>query len=374
MTAPIAVDTGVGHQSRFAHIDALRAAAVMLVVLAHSGFGHVVPGGAGVTIFFSISGFIITHLLLRERAKAGTFDARGFYLRRFLKIAPPLIVLVFLPTIVYAWFGGPVNPLHVAAQAFFTYNWVPDPETGLGLPGSGVVWSLAIEEQFYIVFAVLWVTVARRPGYLRLLTLSAVLVVLLSNAARLWFVLTMGAVAAEDRIYFGSDTRAEGIALGVLAAVAYSVWLQEPERLPQLRRFVSGPWTLPLAAVLCLAAVLIRDPWFRDTLRYTLLSLGTVAVILYGFVSRDDALRRHFDSVVQLAPVRMIGLASYSIYLGHLVFERNVYGRLIEDWPAPAIHLTEVVTSVVGGYLVYRVVEVPFEKIRARLRAPEVKS
>jgi peptidoglycan/LPS O-acetylase OafA/YrhL len=353
---------------RFDHIDALRAVAVMLVVVSHAGLGHVVPGGAGVTIFFAISGFIITHLLLRERAKTGGFHARSFYQRRFLKIAPPFVVLIVLPTTVYA-LQQPINVLHVAAQLFFTYNWLSalghEPQV---LPGSGVVWSLAIEEQFYIVFALFWAVAATRPNYLRLLTVVSVSVLVLSNAVRLWFVLTLGAVAAEERIYYGSDTRAEGIALGVLAAIAYSMWQQEPWRLARLRWLVSGPWTLPAAVLLCLAALLIRDAWFRDTLRYTLFSLATVAVILYGFVGRDDPVRRCFDRLAGWQPVRMIGLASYSIYLGHYVLQ-SFYGELIEDWPTVGVLVTEVTISVVSGLVVYRVVEVPFERVRAQLRA-----
>jgi peptidoglycan/LPS O-acetylase OafA/YrhL len=354
--------------TRFDHIDALRAVAVMLVVVSHAGLGHVVPGGAGVTIFFSISGFIITHLLLRERAKTGGFHARSFYQRRFLKIAPPFVVLVVLPTIGYSLLR-PVDVQHVAAQLFFTYNWLPalghEPQV---LPGSGVVWSLAIEEQFYIAFALFWAVAARRPNCIRLLTVVSVAVLVLSNAARLWFVLTLGAVAAEDRIYYGSDTRAEGIALGVLAAIAYSLWQEQPWRLAPLRSLVSGPWTLPAAVVLCLAALLIRDAWFRDTLRYTLFSLATVAVILYGLVGRDDPLRRCFDRLACWQPVRMIGLASYSIYLGHYVLQSS-YGELIEDWPAVGVLASEVTISVVSGIVVYRVVEVPFERVRAKLRA-----
>src|SRR3954469_19419128 len=84
--------------NRFAHIDAMRAVAVGLVVVAHAGLDRVVPGGSGVTIFFSISGFIITYLVLRERDSAGGFAVGHFYLRRALKLGPPLVVIVFIPT------------------------------------------------------------------------------------------------------------------------------------------------------------------------------------------------------------------------------------------------------------------------------------
>ncbi|WP_181365120.1 acyltransferase family protein [Arthrobacter sp. HMWF013] len=82
----------------------MRAFAVMLVVVAHAGLGLIIPGGSGVTIFFTISGFIITYLMLRERDKTGGFSLGGFYFRRAVKIAPPLILAVVIPTLIYAIF------------------------------------------------------------------------------------------------------------------------------------------------------------------------------------------------------------------------------------------------------------------------------
>ncbi len=85
---------------RFAHIDAMRAFAVLLVVVAHAGAGLIVPGGSGVTIFFAISGLIITLLVLREQYKTGGFAIGGFFFRRAAKILPPLIVVVLVPSLV----------------------------------------------------------------------------------------------------------------------------------------------------------------------------------------------------------------------------------------------------------------------------------
>ncbi|MGF0263595.1 acyltransferase family protein [Rhodococcus ruber] len=88
------VVTGGSAVPRFAHIDAMRAAAVILVVLAHGGLGDVIPGGSGVTVFFTISGFIITFLVLRERDKTSAFAIGPFYYRRVLKIVPPLLIAI----------------------------------------------------------------------------------------------------------------------------------------------------------------------------------------------------------------------------------------------------------------------------------------
>ena len=150
---------------QFAHLDAMRAAAVMLVVLAHAGL-EVVPGGSGVTIFFVISGFIITHLVLKEHRRTGGFDIAGFYRRRALKLAPPLLVALVLPTALYAWLVRPVSLGDFLGQVFFFFNWrYTDSQVDV-LPGSIVVWSLSIEEQFYVAFALIWLLLVgrRRPA------------------------------------------------------------------------------------------------------------------------------------------------------------------------------------------------------------------
>src|SRR3954470_3410035 len=122
---------------RYAHIDALRAFAVMLVVVAHAGLGSLVPGGSGVTIFFSISGFIITYLLLRENDATGSFGIRAFYVRRLLKIGPPLLVCILIPTIILAFFKA-INWAPFAGIVFFYFNWFKATGVDAPLPGSGV--------------------------------------------------------------------------------------------------------------------------------------------------------------------------------------------------------------------------------------------
>jgi peptidoglycan/LPS O-acetylase OafA/YrhL len=338
----------------------------MLVVLSHAGLGSVVPGGSGVTIFFSISGFIITYLMLRERDARGGFAIRHFYLRRALKIGPPFLLVVLLPTAVYAIVHG-VAAGQVAGQAFFSFNWV---QAHLGaappsvLPGSGVVWSLAIEEQFYLIFAVLWLALlARSARPVRAVTVLCLLVLLASNGMRLWL--------AHDpantwRIFYGTDTRLDGIALGALTALAYHRWTHDPEWAPRARRALTSPWTVPLAALAYLASLAIRDPWFRDTVHFLIQSAATCAVILWGLLAIRTPATRHFDSATNVRAVQAVGLASYSIYL--------VHDELIElltpalgTAPLPVRVAVYVIVGVGAGLLIYRLVEIPAATLRARL-------
>lgn len=111
---------GMNSALRYAHIDALRALAVLIVVLGHAGVSNM-PGDAGVTIFFVISGFIITHILLRERESAGGFNVRKFYLRRALKLAPPFVLLIVAPTLAYSLWNA-ISWTAFLSQILFTYK------------------------------------------------------------------------------------------------------------------------------------------------------------------------------------------------------------------------------------------------------------
>lgn len=344
--------------NRFAHIDAMRAFAVLLVVLAHAGAGSIIPGGSGVTIFFTISGYIITSLLLRERDRTGGFAIGYFYERRLAKLAPPFFVAILVPTAIYALAGGPIDALAVVAQTFFVFNWLLVQGSPDVLPGSDVVWSLSVEEQFYIVFALVWILIARRSWAVRALTVLAALAVVASVGLRIWLQFSG---ASADRIYFGSDTRLEGIAWGILSSVAY--WHYQRAGIStkgtgMFARIFSRDWSLLVAAALFLASVLIRDEWFRGTLRFTLQSWAALLVILYGLLPGQGRVRSVFYRISLWRPITLIGLASYSIYLVHLVLFRVL--EPYTEWIPTAPKLLLLVAVGIGaGILLYRLVEVP---------------
>ncbi|GAB3599955.1 acyltransferase [Kineococcus gypseus] len=352
--------------SRFAHLDALRALAVLLVVLAHAGLGHVVPGGVGVTIFFSISGFIITWLLLRERAATGSFSARLFFARRALKILPPFAVVIALPSAVYALAGGRVDGSTALAQLLFVYNWA---RTGLDaggdiLAGTGVVWSLAIEEQFYVVLAAFWLLAHRARRHVAVLTATALAATAYSLAAKV--VLALQADTA-NRIYYGSDTRTDGLALGILAAVLHHRLTSDATSLPRVRRALGHDATLLFAGALLVVSIVVRDPLFRDTLRFTFQSVATCLVILYGLSDGRGPCRRLLDTVAAARGVRVVGQASYSIYLVHLVLISAAAG-LLTGLPRPVSTAVLVVLTTGAGTALWRLLEVPLDPVRARLR------
>jgi peptidoglycan/LPS O-acetylase OafA/YrhL len=350
--------------NRFAHVDALRAFAVALVVAAHAGLADVIPGGSGVTIFFAISGFIITHTVLRELGRTSRFSSSQFYLRRAIKIVPPFLVIVIVPTIIYGmrYF---IQAGAVLTQVFFVYNWIAYKPHDV-FPGTNVVWSLAIEEQFYIVFALLFV-VALRVGHWRGIVMwSAVLAVVVSTIER---VILAADPANTSRIFYGTDTRLDSIAWGVLAAFAYDAWTRGAIR-PRTVSFLSRDWTLVIAVAVYIGTLVLRDEWFRDTFRYSFQALAACALVLYGLVPGDGPLRGWFYKVSANRAVSLVGLASYSIYLVHN--EVGIWlNTILGDLPRSIRIAIVFATGIVLGIVIYWVIEIPAQRIGRRLRKRE---
>lgn len=357
---------------RLAYLDAMRALAVTLVVVMHVGI-TVTPGDGGVVVFFVISGFIITRLVLVERERSGRFDLVGFYRRRAWKLAPPLLVVVIVPTLVFALFR-PVDWAAVAAQVGFTYNWTKlyDYAGSLDvLPGSEVTWSLAIEEQFYIGFALVWLLLARRRRPESALLWGAVVVALASLVTR--FVLAVGQPADPhlwDRVRLqhvlrGTDTRLEAIALGVALAAYVARSARQGRALP---RALSRTSTLVLSGLVFVAASLIlRGWWGEQALRPTVQALAAVLAILY-FEAAGTARPAVVQRIVTWRAVQAVGLASYSIYLVHGPLLLGIEA-LVPGMPAAVFVPLGVTVSLLAGHVLYRVVEVPALALRKRREA-----
>jgi peptidoglycan/LPS O-acetylase OafA/YrhL len=190
-------------------LDGLRALSVLLVVVAHAGYGNVVPGGLGVTIFFFLSGYIITTLLLEEHERTGEIGIRNFYIRRVLRLLPPLLLTL---AIAYALTSAGLSPGGISiggflAQLFYFANYYAiflDP--GKTIPeGTVVLWSLAVEEHFYIFYpAIMTLLLAAplRPRATAVLFASACVAIL---AWRFYLVHLPG--FATERTYYATDTR-----------------------------------------------------------------------------------------------------------------------------------------------------------------------
>jgi peptidoglycan/LPS O-acetylase OafA/YrhL len=306
--------------ARFAGLDGLRAIAVALVVVYHlfpqwwlrSGF-------VGVDVFFVISGFLITSLLLREREITGGIHLAVFWRRRARRLLPALALLVTVCA-TWAWMvGGDVLVRlgwQVLGAATFSYNWVSI-AGGSGYFSADTpelfrnLWSLAVEEQFYVLWPLVLPFILLLPRrWPRVL-----LAVVIAAASATW----MGVVVANGgdltRAYFGTDTHAFGILLGVALAFALPRSLARPRawmyrRATRVVGLIAG-----VSAIAGLIAVATLAPGdgvgtFPGEL---LAASGLTAVAIVAGVAPGSWFGRSID----IAPLRWIGDRSYGIYLWH---------------------------------------------------------
>ena len=291
-------------------LDGVRGVAILLVLGQHAPTRPLIDGFVGVTVFFCLSGYLITTLLVRE-LQTGTIDVRAFYRRRVARLCPALVTVVAV-TVVVLLIGRRAFPVptHLsvgqifapagAALAYTTslFDW-----TGHFFATQDYLnftWSLSIEEQFYLLwaFALLW-------GYRRSPRLFAALVGLLIGitlALNLYLGLSRE-VFFDRHEYVGSDTNALPILVGsLLAIVVHNGWLSRT-----VRYLAPGA----LLAVALLPVLAYRNDTERTSL-VTVAGTGLALVTLIGVVTRP---RSAVGSLLASRPMRWLGERSYSIYL-----------------------------------------------------------
>ncbi len=337
-------------------LDGWRALAIGVVFLSHAGLGTWVPGGFGVTVFFFLSGFLITSLMLLEQQRTGTLNVQRFYIRRFLRLSPPLFITLAL---VYALTGagllqGSVTWRGLAAQLFYFANYYGIFfDTGNTLPaGTGIFWSLAVEEHYYLVFP--WVFLlsyrGRKQPFAWVLGCACVGVLLW----RTYLVAHLH--VPEYRTYYASDTRIDSIIYGALLALIRNP-VGELSAVSRLRSglFISGA----IAAIMF--TFLYRNPDFRETFRYSIQGLALAPLFYYSI----RLYRNRLFSVLNLPAVRYIGKCSYSIYLIHFVLIVNLQNLTRF---APFNMLVCFVLALVYATVIDRLVDERFRELRAKFR------
>ncbi len=365
-------------------VEGLRAVAVACVLLYHAGMPFAGGGYVGVDVFFVISGFLITGLLLRELERDGRISLTRFYSRRAKRLLPlTVVVLAFVVALSWLLFD-PIRmdetSFGIVAAGLYVMNWLLAVRAAdyfaAGLEASPVqhFWTLAVEEQFYLLWPALLLGVGwwcGRAGWGLRPTLAAVLAAV-AACSLIYGVYSTNAEAGAA--YFSTLTRGWELALGGLLALVPAPFLG---RLPG--------WAAGVLAWAGLGAVAFAAYQFGDDTLFPgtaalVPTLGTAAIIAAGFASVDHSGKPSGDDsrigasaplasrLLALGPVRHVGRISYSWYLWHwppLVFAAEVWGGL-----SPAEGLAVLAVSYAPAVLTHRLVERPFLRSRTLSRFP----
>jgi len=321
-------------------LDGIRAIAVLLVMAFHPRIPGFKGGFIGVDMFFVLSGFLITHLLMEERRRSGSIDLPGFYIRRFWRLTPPLLLMVVGYVIGLTIFFEKFSVTYIRDSLLALFYLSDYSKAFFSKPGFLThTWSLSVEVHFYLLwpFALLAVL---RPCRQWQPALILFLLWVMAIAWR-WYCLAEG--QRWGMVYFRFDTRISGLILGALLAYLTSM------RMPRFHpRVMDALGTLALGVI----AVSVMEWRFRDegALEYGtgIAELATVALLLVALTPAS-----WLNRLLSTGPMTYIGRLSYGMYLWHypaMYYMRKklqwqetfIYGSLIASIAAAiSYHLME---------------------------------
>ncbi|MGA8523941.1 MAG: acyltransferase [Candidatus Dormiibacterota bacterium] len=333
---------------RWPALDGLRALAVCAVILTHTWVSQFPGGWIGVDVFFVLSGFLITGVLLREHGETGTISLLGFYRRRVVRLLPALLVMLLI-VVIAAYVFRPGLAAATLRTAIFTVvysaNWLAASHQPLGLLSH--MWSLSVEEQFYLVWPVLLVVMLRWRGA----RIALIVTILCVVAVVIHRTLLAQLVDLHDpQLFWRTDTRVDSILVGCALCLASSLGWKGSERLWRIAAIVGAAY---MGALLPTA---YNTGGWNYTIGYTLLALAAAGVVGAAAVRPWQPLVR----VLSWSPLVRLGKISYAVYLWHLPI-----AILLPMGQGPVLALVTFVLSVLIAGVSWHVVERPAQRWRS---------
>src|SRR5215470_11998880 len=355
----------VGNGPRLAYrpgLDGLRALAVIGVFVYHSRIDWLPGGFLGVDLFFVLSGYLITSLLLVEWEARNRIDLRRFWLRRARRLLPALVVVVLGSLALSAIFARQ-DLAHtrsdVFSSLFYFENWhlIAANSSYFNLMGNPSLlqhtWSLAIEEQFYILWPLILVPCLVLVGRKRLPML--VIAGIAASAALMWILYNPH--SDPSRVYYGTDTRAFLLLMGILLALVWP-WIERMRRAVPLLEFFG------IAALVGTVLLFRQMHDFNPTLyRGGDLAAAFCFVVLIGAVAHPQT---GIGNALGIAPLRWIGERSYGIYLWHWPIIVLLAG--VNTRPGFGLVAAEAALVLAAATLSFRFVEEPIRSGRLQRR------
>ena len=346
-------------------LDGIRVVAFAIVFLAHAGLGQWIPASFGVTIFFFLSGYLITTLIRREYEKFGNLDFKLFYTRRILRIWPSFYLTLIVATglTLMGFLSGSLELPAVLIQFFHVANYgLMNGWTAMA-PGTDVYWSLAVEEHFYLVFPWFYLFLIRCK--LTSKQQAGVMWALCALILMWRCILVFGLNAPGTRVFYGTDTRIDSILFGCILAVHGNPMLDRSSN-PSVGTTdhssistLSKQLLLPIGFGLLTISFVVRNAEFRETLRYTIQGLALIPIFIVAIREPKFILFRWLN----IGWIRFLGLMSYSLYLVHhmVIIGVSFWGRQLHPMSQGALSLG---LSIAIAYALYVTIEQPMVHIR----------
>ena len=343
-------------------LDGIRAIAVIMVLAYHLKLALFKSGFLGVTVFFVLSGYLITGILISEVEEEGTIDLKNFWLRRIRRLVPAVmsmaVVIIFVSAVVNRIIFTKGCKDFLASVLGFNNWWqifnkvsyfeaagVPSPFTHC--------WSLAIETQFYLIYPLILLGIyklvkSRGEGRAKRGLLFAGVTLLLALISVILMIVLFDPQQDASRVYYGTDTRAFSLLFGALLAILGD-YRMVPRRLSASVNMVLGSVSFAVLLVMTIAINGSSNFWYRGGQFF-----GTILTVLmvYAVSGRKTWISRFLSNPV----LKWIGDRSYSIYLWHYPIILLISKGIKASW---WITLIEIVLSVVLAELSYRFIETP---------------
>lgn len=343
-------------------LDGIRAIAVIMVLAYHLKLALFKSGFLGVTVFFVLSGYLITGILISEVEEEGTIDLKNFWLRRIRRLVPAVmsmaVVIIFVSAVVNRIIFTKGCKDFLASVLGFNNWWqifnkvsyfeaagVPSPFTHC--------WSLAIETQFYLIYPLILLGIyklvkSREEGRAKRGLLFAGVTLMLALISVILMIVLFDPQQDASRVYYGTDTRAFSLLFGALLAILWD-YRMVPRRLSASVNMVLGSVSFAVLLVMTIAINGSSNFWYRGGQ-----FVGTILTVLviYTVLGRKTWLSRFLSNPV----LKWIGDRSYSIYLWHYPIILLISKGIKASW---WITLIEIVLCVVLAELSYRFIETP---------------
>jgi peptidoglycan/LPS O-acetylase OafA/YrhL len=344
---------------RIPALDGLRAVAALIVFFSHLGLQNIIPGGFGVSLFFFLSGYLITTLLRREYDDSGTLNFKAFYLRRLYRIAPPmyliLSILLTLASLNVIESSLTLGGIAAGFLQFTNYYSIFVSQEHL-IPSTQTLWSLSVEEHFYLLFPFIFLLLVKRYTY----TQTAAVLSVICLGELIWRIMLVEVYEASPvRTYWASDTRMDSLLFGCILAL----W-KNP--VVDSRKDVSNSMQKKVLLLIAsfiglLFSLLYRDEVFRESFRYTLQGISLLPLFWLAV--------RHVSWPVfrwlEWRSLRFFGSISYTFYLCHVFWLHLFYSVFGSN--ELIVGPIAFIASVLFSVLVYKLIEAPFARLRLNL-------